>query len=1162
MRNLKKVLALVLALVMSMSLITIANASDFSDDADIKYDEAVDVMVAAGIIDGVGNNSFDPNGTLTREQAAKLITYMLLGENSEKLGVESSSFKDVAATRWSAPAIEYCATMGIIDGAGDGNFYPAGKLTGYAFAKMLLTALGYSSEREGYTGSNWTINVATKALSEDVRLDAGLENMFGNAELSRQEAAQMALNAVKAPLVEYDANNNVVVNGVEVQINGGGAKFVTTTLAKEQRINDRQLTNTGSNTQNSGYTVEFGERYLPKLECKRDVDAFGRPSYTWSYDRKEIGSYIDKDLLVAEYTTKVTGRELYDLLGRSVVEENRNRDEDYTFVISVDGEESKDVLNDRNLSIYNNEKKQYYFDRTGLNRDNTNQVGGTGNGVLTQVFQDTDRRIIYIAVINTYLAVAEDDYDAKKDEVSFEIWNVAHINSNKNFVKDDTNSTNVKVSGEDFNIKDFKSDDVVLVRVADNAIQEILTPEVIDNTEISAFKNDSYVVAAGKQYDYASTANYDDGVLDAYSKNNLKDTDYRIFLDPYGYLIGIEIVESETHYLFLTAIDTDTANRRDQLGEGTALFMDGTSKSITIDMKESENAFGNSFNSGDNIYTETHNADDTWTFTGKGTGVSALMNTWCTYSVDENNVYTLTEVANTEGSFAANGDAGQSHMGGTYLAGGSGAETEYATSNDTVGALGWTAADGADDEYVTIDKKNVSLDGIAGSAYKKVYGNDDTVYLSAELDIITADTTINGSGNTTDKSAVIITGVESVSTGVQNVDLKAFNAQAVVNSDANYQKTGMYYEDVSDGVYTLFDDDGYVIAAVVVGENSGSNIQYAWVNSDNMNRESYSNKKWEYSRDVIIDGKLATLTEIETAGNKNPSIANGTNFIAGTDNQVSVWWEVKTYADGTVKEVRKLPATETASGHQVVNDINGVYQSTKDTVVLSQYFPKDRGFKVRVTGNTLQVESSSGSVRGLAVSPNANIVVVKDEQIYNGSIATSKYNYKEDIEYFTNDSSANGLKRAVRYLNDDENFDGYIAAICEDGRAVSLIIYDKTDTRVDVGDGSTSGELRMTGISYNSTTKAIEVGVEVDSATNVTFDGFTYRVTDDAEILIVRGTDNVGGTLTSDGTTASGTLSIPYDSTINGAVGTYIISFTLTNRGKEVASGKETLRIR
>ena len=168
MRNLKKVLALVLALVMSPSLVTIANAADFSDDADIDYSEAVAVMSTIGVIDGVGNNSFDPNGTLTREQTAKLITYMLLGENSEKLGVEGTSFNDVAATRWSAPAIEYCASLGIIDGAGDGNFC----LTGYAFAKMLLTAIGYESDREGFAGAGWTIPVATTGM--EVGLDNGL----------------------------------------------------------------------------------------------------------------------------------------------------------------------------------------------------------------------------------------------------------------------------------------------------------------------------------------------------------------------------------------------------------------------------------------------------------------------------------------------------------------------------------------------------------------------------------------------------------------------------------------------------------------------------------------------------------------------------------------------------------------------------------------------------------------------------------------------------------------------------------------------------------------------------------------------------------------------------------------------------------------------------
>lgn len=1118
MRNLKKVLALVLALVMSLSLVTIANASDFSDDADIKYDEAVDVMVAAGIIDGVGNNSFDPNGTLTREQAAKLITYMLLGENSEKLGVESSSFKDVAATRWSAPAIEYCATMGIIDGAGDGNFYPAGKLTGYAFAKMLLTALGYSSEREGYTGSNWTINVATKALSEDVRLDAGLENMFGNAELSRQEAAQMALNAVKAPLVEYDANNNVVVNGVEVQINGGGAKFVTTTLAKEQRINDRQLTNTGSNTQNSGYTVEFGERYLPKLECKRDVDAFGRPSYTWSYDRKEIGSYIDKDLLVAEYTTKVTGRELYDLLGRSVVEENRNRDEDYTFVISVDGEESKDVLNDRNLSIYNNEKKQYYFDRTGLNRDNTNQVGGTGNGVLTQVFQDTDRRIIYIAVINTYLAVAEDDYDAKKDEVSFEIWNVAHINSNKNFVKDDTNSTNVKVSGEDFNIKDFKSDDVVLVRVADNAIQEILTPEVIDNTEISAFKNDSYVVAAGKQYDYASAARYDDETLNSYSSTNMKDTTYRIFLDPYGYLIGIEEVDAETYYLFLTGIDGNLSNLRDKRADGNALFLDGTSKNITIDMKESDIK----------------------------TGISSLMNTWCTYSVDEDGVYTLNEVAKTAADFDGKKVEGQSHMAKTY------------TSSDVASNV--SSVTTADSEFVTIDKKHVSVNGIAGSTtVKKAYGNDKTVYLSAELDLITADKTLTA----TKAPAIIITDVDSVSTGVQSTDLNAFNAEAVVYLNSVYSdssitnKASMPLTDVSHGVYSLFNDKGYVIAAVVVGEDNGSNTQFAWVNSDELSKESYSNKKWEYSRDVIIDGKLTTLTEIESAGNRKADIESIYSSIY--DNR-SLWWEVKTYSDGTVKSATRISGD--GNGYEYVTDINDVHTTVKDTVILEQEFDGSNIYKVRGDANTLNMEPKNGTVRGLAVHPNANIVVVKDEQIYNGNTATSRYNYKEDIEYFTNNSDGDGLKRAVRYLNKADEFVGWVAAICEDGRATTLIIYDKTETEVDVGDGDTgSGDLRMTGISYNATSKKIVVNVEADTINknapyDTDYDTVIYHIADDEDILVVSGELNGVYQLTGDVNIIRGTVEIPYESTT--AVGVYNVTITLSYRGAEVLSGKET----
>ena len=73
----KKLLALVLALVMSMSLVTISNAA-FKDADSIDYKEAVDVMNAVGVFVGDEKGNFNPKENLTRAQAAKIISYLLL----------------------------------------------------------------------------------------------------------------------------------------------------------------------------------------------------------------------------------------------------------------------------------------------------------------------------------------------------------------------------------------------------------------------------------------------------------------------------------------------------------------------------------------------------------------------------------------------------------------------------------------------------------------------------------------------------------------------------------------------------------------------------------------------------------------------------------------------------------------------------------------------------------------------------------------------------------------------------------------------------------------------------------------------------------------------------------------------------------------------------
>ena len=155
----KKLLALVLALVMSMSLVTISNAA-FKDADKIDYKEAVDVMNAVGVFVGDEKGNFNAKDNLTREQAAKIIAYLELGEKAADALVGSATFTDVAATRWLAGFVGYCAQAGIVSGVGDSKFDPAGQLTALQFGKMLLVEIGYDAKAAGMVGTDWAINTS------------------------------------------------------------------------------------------------------------------------------------------------------------------------------------------------------------------------------------------------------------------------------------------------------------------------------------------------------------------------------------------------------------------------------------------------------------------------------------------------------------------------------------------------------------------------------------------------------------------------------------------------------------------------------------------------------------------------------------------------------------------------------------------------------------------------------------------------------------------------------------------------------------------------------------------------------------------------------------------------------------------------------------------
>ena len=993
----KKLLALVLALVMTMSLVTISNAA-FKDADKIDYDEAVEVMNAIGVLVGDEKGNFNAKENLTREQAAKIISYLLLGNKTAEALVGAAKFTDVAATRWSAGFVDYCASTGVVAGNGDGTFAPAGQLTGFQFAKMLLVALGYDAKIEGFTGTDWQINVSK--VANQVGLFNGL-SISGTAVLTREQAAQMCLNTLKAPLVEYsNKGGSLSVNGAVINIGASKAQYVTTTLAKEQRINNRTLTNTDT-TLNGGYTVEFGEKYYPALELKNDeTDVFGRPSHKWLINNKKIDSYVDYDLLVKEYTAEVTGKDLYDLLGSNAIKESEVN-------IYIDGETEKGILDSA------------YFTAGNLVKTNTKTVGATGNGVLTQVFQDTDAKEITIVIINTYLAKADGDYSEKQDKAELTVYSINDANSSANveqYVKAD-NTESMEVKGEDFGaiVEDMKEDDIVLVTVANGEIQTIAEPKTISDTEISSFKDGSYLTVDGTKYEFGSTLKFNSKLIDYTGINsqiNLKDTTYNVYLDQYGYVVGIDEVSSTTNYVFVTGYDSNFSNLTAKTADVGAIFTDGTMKVIEVKVKDSKDAAGDPF--------------------FKVADKPATKNTWCTYTVDKNGVYTLKEVA----TYAAN-------KVGQY------SDTDYTT---------------------TIDKKHVTLP--AASTGRYAYGNNDSIYIVVDTDDI--DTV--GS-----KRSVVISEVDSVATGIKNVNL----VPTAASTD-----TTTYNGGVSGGVYTLFDKNSYVIAAVVVGENDSASKNYAYVTSSNVELESYDKAADEYtwSREVIINGALTTITY------KGDSLAQ---IGAGNMTQ-GEWYEVKYYADGTVKTTDQIDFT--TNNDKFGDTVEGVATLVNlyDEVLLS-----DTGYATKLTCIGATLYTDTAVTKGFPVAEDAKVFL---------GLKVDGSEFDTVNEY----SGVKGLEKAIRDL-DADNDAGFTAgaveinAIIENGVATTVILNDKTGTTTNTGSDTTGNKnvkaiaLTNAGVVtvYTDTNKTTVATEEVDVA--------LYQLRDNGYIQV--GTYAVTGSL-------------------------------------------------
>ena len=190
---------------MMLSVMVVGAGAAFSDQSKIKNTEAVDMCTALNIIGGYPDGTFKPEGNITRAEVTKMICVALNGGKEPNVGTNATpTFSDVRTnpnSAWAEGYIESCYAQGIVSGVGGGKFAPAGNVTATQMAKMLLVALGYNADNEGFTGNAWATNVNVRASQKGLYED--LENIDVNAALTRDSAAQMIWNALNAYEVEY-----------------------------------------------------------------------------------------------------------------------------------------------------------------------------------------------------------------------------------------------------------------------------------------------------------------------------------------------------------------------------------------------------------------------------------------------------------------------------------------------------------------------------------------------------------------------------------------------------------------------------------------------------------------------------------------------------------------------------------------------------------------------------------------------------------------------------------------------------------------------------------------------------------------------------------------------------------------------------------------------
>ena len=544
MRNLKRALSLALASVMLMGMMVVGTSASYPDVKADDNKEAIEVMQLLNVITGDDKGNFNPAKAVTRNEMAVIMTKLLDLNTKDYAG--SCPFTDVPA--WAEPFVAACYANKIVAGTSATTFSGDATVTTAQAALMMLKALGYFQYASDF-GEDWVVSTVKQASKIDL-FDGLTTN--ANAALTRNDVAQMALNALEADVVDTDGNGGTVIKGEGFEITTGSAKYEKVENTKFDYRKDVKAS--------EDKVQQLVEKLFDKDVTKEsENDKLGRPATKWTYKDTKT-----EDITVADKADAVYAGEDFD---KDVIKDLT--DDDKTIVASYyNGTEITDKT-----------AREYY---TKLYET---------KGITVELYDDDDN--ITVVILEAYAAQIKDITTNDKDEVTkvtVDVYEAGYILNPSNTkkapktltidAKDDEDAYDV-VKGYDeddvlvlflkpgWDAGDANMDKVVLAADDVKTVEGKVTAMSADKTYNGWIKIDGVKYNFANEYSQEPIALKDEGTYYLYN-------DYVIHSDK-------EANKADDEYLFVVRNGSTEGKLEDTTYYAEVVFTDGTSKTIELD---------------------------------------------------------------------------------------------------------------------------------------------------------------------------------------------------------------------------------------------------------------------------------------------------------------------------------------------------------------------------------------------------------------------------------------------------------------------------------------------------------------------------------------------------------------------------------------------------